>query len=234
MKNQYFGDKNDYLKYDLMIFLSENLGRVKKFTFIPMLTEADETSDGSQCRYKDWSQRESLFGFLQRCVDRKWRDVYLLRGYFACHPVSFKYVPYADRSTFSHSTRETYFKEIPRKHCQSALILLDPDNGLEVKSARRGNFHKYVKYGEVRKIFQKMNASSVLTIYQHLPRIKREVLFKKISSKLEEALGPVKPCWISDNSIVFIFVTKTLKCRKELLELLGQYVDSRPKLRVFD
>jgi len=45
MKNQYFGDKRDFFKYDLSIELCERIP-LKQFTFIPMLTENDGTKEG--------------------------------------------------------------------------------------------------------------------------------------------------------------------------------------------
>jgi len=43
MKNQYFGDRNDFFKYDLVLNLIEKIVNLKCFTFIPMLTEDDDS-----------------------------------------------------------------------------------------------------------------------------------------------------------------------------------------------
>jgi len=39
MKNQYFGDINDFFKYDLVLSLIEKIENFKCFTLIPMLTK---------------------------------------------------------------------------------------------------------------------------------------------------------------------------------------------------
>jgi hypothetical protein len=46
VKNQYFGDRNDYFKYDLLIFLGENLSGIKRLSAIWMLTQNDKSPDG--------------------------------------------------------------------------------------------------------------------------------------------------------------------------------------------
>lgn len=49
MKNQYFGDNRDLFKYDLVhkIINARYAGLPKRFTFIPMLTENDNTKQGA-------------------------------------------------------------------------------------------------------------------------------------------------------------------------------------------
>ncbi|MCJ2670040.1 MAG: hypothetical protein LN416_05970, partial [Candidatus Thermoplasmatota archaeon] len=50
MKNQYFGDTRDLFKYDLVLELL--LGtELRRFTFIPMLTRDEESSDGGKTDY---------------------------------------------------------------------------------------------------------------------------------------------------------------------------------------
>ena len=75
MKDQYFADVNDYLKYDLCIYLAENLPKIERFTFIPTLTANDSSSDGGKTDYLLGVGRESLFRFLQGCIKKKERKV---------------------------------------------------------------------------------------------------------------------------------------------------------------
>ncbi len=185
LKNQYFGDRNDRFKYDLSIFLTSHLPGVDRFTFVPMLTPDDGSTDGSLHSYSQDGRPEELHRFLQNCVRRSWRNIYLLRGYFCAHDHPFTYSPYADQIEFRHGTREQYFDGIPAELCRSAVILLDPDNGLEVPSARPGKMNKYVKYEEVRDLSIRMGDSSVLSVYQHLPREKRVPYFDRIHRELE-------------------------------------------------
>ena len=67
MKNQYFGDRNDFFKYDLVLSLMEKIENLKCFTFIPMLTEDDSSRDGKLIIY-DGKWRKELDDFLKDCI----------------------------------------------------------------------------------------------------------------------------------------------------------------------
>ena len=45
MKNQYFGDKRDLFKFDLLLDLMAS-GRFRQLAYVPMLTQADATRQG--------------------------------------------------------------------------------------------------------------------------------------------------------------------------------------------
>ena len=74
MKNQYFGDRNDFFKYDLVLSLIEKIENLKCFTFIPMLTKDDGSSDGALTKY-DGSRRKELDDFLKDCIKKSDRKV---------------------------------------------------------------------------------------------------------------------------------------------------------------
>jgi len=176
---------------------------------------------------------EELHRFLQNCVRRSWRDIYLLRGYFCAHDYPFHYSPYADQVEFQHEEREEYFEQIPEELCRSAVILVDPDNGLVVPSARRGNLHKFVKYEEVRNLLTRMDDSSVLSVYQHLPRIKRGLYFNQVHRELESVCGSASPVSITDNRVAFILLAKTKERAGRVRDLLQRYARRRPKLEIY-
>ena len=46
MKNQYFGDKRDYFKWNLILALTETQGSNKSLVYLPMLTPHDSTQEG--------------------------------------------------------------------------------------------------------------------------------------------------------------------------------------------
>jgi hypothetical protein len=50
VKNQCFGDRNDYFKYDLLIFLAEQLV-TKRLSVVWMLTPNDGSQDGGKVAY---------------------------------------------------------------------------------------------------------------------------------------------------------------------------------------
>ena len=234
LKNQYFGDRNDLFKYDLLIHLASSLPQIDRLTFIAMLTLDDSSTDGGLVDYPRGESDPDLYCYLRNCLENGWRDLYLLRGFFAANPKSFQYSPWCDKEEFRHEARGEYFAGIPEEYMRSALIFLDPDNGLEVKSSRPGNFEKYVRYSEVADFCARMGDDSVLVIYQHLPRIERPKIFEQLSDKLVEACSCLPPLFVTDGAIAFISILKDSERRQWLARSAGEYRDRNPKVAIYD
>ena len=232
MKNQYFADVNDYFKYDLCIYLAENLPKIRRFTFIPTLTPNDKGPDGNRTKYPMGVGRESLYKFLQDCLDGRERKVSLLQEYFDNQDFKFEYCPYGDtlEKEFTHPGREEYFQNIPDEFLKSAVIMVDPDNGFEVKAARPGNFHKYIKYSEARDLYQRMDKDSVLIIYQHFPMIKHSIFLDGLHARIQEELHCPEPVTVSSPSIALVILAKNAAARKCLHKHVSQYLRRELKL----
>ncbi len=234
MKNQYFGDRNDYFKYDLAIFLSEQLTGIKRFTFIPMLTANDGGGDGGLIDYSQGAGRPDLYKFLKDRLKKKQRKILHLQEYFKTNGLQFRYCPHGDSldREFTNKDRDAYFRGIPNRDLKKAVILLDPDNGLEVKSATDRTWHKYIKFEEVKDLYHRMDESSILTLYQHLPHAHRRTFLYGTHGKLQRLLKCPLPYSVSDGTIAFILITKDKDCQKELREALADYM--RMNLQLYD
>ncbi|MFH1965524.1 MAG: hypothetical protein ABIJ42_08290 [Acidobacteriota bacterium] len=232
MKNQYFADVNDYFKYDLCIFLAENLPGIQRFTFIPTLTANDGKKDGNKVVYPMGVGQESLYKFLKGCLQKNQREVVHLWDYFKGQDFKFDYCPYADSldKEFTHSNREEYFQNIPDEDLQSAVIMVDPDNGLEVKAARPGNFHKYIKYSEARQLYGRMDANSVLIIYQHFPFIERRFFLEGLHARILEELNCPAPMTVFSSNIAMVMLAKNAAARKRLHKQVSRYLRRELKL----
>jgi len=234
MKNQYFGDRNDYFKYDLAIFLAEQLSGIKRFTFIPMLTANDRGGDGGLTKYRRGAGRPDLYKFLKDKLKKRQRKVSHLQEYFSSNNLQFRYCPHGDSldKEFTNKDREAYFRSIPNRNLKKAVILLDPDNGLEVKSATTRTWHKYIKIEEVNDLYHRMDESSILTLYQHLPHAHRRTFLYGTHGKLQELLKCPLPYSVSDGMIAFILIAKDKRQQKELREALADYM--RMSLQLYD
>ena len=82
MKNQYFGDQRDFLKYNLLETLLDNLLFLRQLTCIWLLTGPSAGNDGNRS-FRAHSGTESLAAFLNECVTHGQRDVRELTRYFA-------------------------------------------------------------------------------------------------------------------------------------------------------
>ena len=112
MKDQYFADERDFLKYDLWLELAAHSSEKPRLTFIPMLTGPDGTTQGGKTDYLLGKRRKCLYHFLQFCLCDKRRAITELRQFLMpdagrCSA----YYPYrdGDRKCFD------YFEDEKRK-----------------------------------------------------------------------------------------------------------------------
>jgi len=191
MKNQYFGDINDYRKYGLLRKLT---GTGDIHTAVCwMLTPDDGRADGRLVRYLRypllWNQFDSeLFSFLyKRVLEKKQRSVREFEKSGLLPTACF----FSDLLPDNAIYRAEYFKNFMNAAQPCDLIFFDPDNGIEVKSlpyGRKGS-SKYLYGREI--VAAYVTGHSVL-IYQHFPRIKdlkRDIFIKKNALRLLKETG---------------------------------------------
>lgn len=204
MKDQYFGDINDYRKYGLIrsILLSYRFRLLVAW----MLTPDDASSDGkftdylskpSQWRSHDRELYEELQRLMNQNVSRKValiEQTKLLTGasYFS------RIVP------DSFNNRVSWSEELLSKAEDFDLVFLDPDNGLEVKSkpyGRKGS-SKYLYLREVNSLWTQRKS---LLIYQHFCRLERTIFIERIKQSLyENAKGSFVSAFATPHVVFFL------------------------------
>lgn len=196
MKNQYFGDVNDYRKYGLLRAILAGTGI--RLGVCWMLTDPDNRKDGRHLGYLDKPRKfrafdHELFDWLRRIIhqfaDR--RTARIEATGLLPHAVYF-----SELLLDGNQHRKTWFANCRRQLDGSDLVFFDPDNGLErsVASGRR-NSHKFLYWTEVRDTFS--SGASVL-VYQHFPREARASYIERLAARLQGKTGA---------SAVFSFVT---------------------------
>jgi len=225
VKNQFFGDRRDYFKYDLLLEIMEGTPSLHQLTIVPMLTPDDESNHGRLTNYRVGSAKPELYHFLKNC---RRRDIREMKIYFENQ--SFAYMCFRDSSHVSHEARREYFRDMPDGALRSALVFLDPDTGLQVKSMSRASGDKYLRYDELCAVFQRMDAGSVAVVYQHLPRRKREPFFGEVGDKLRDSLFVSDVTCVSDNEIGFFVVARSAGRSRALRALLMHYAEQRGHL----
>ncbi len=182
MKNQYFGDINDYLKYRLIRILN-NRGLIR-LGFCWMLTPDDSKTDGKFIDYLSEPKKfkgydPELFEFLLNCVNSNKRNVMEIQN-STMFPNSlfFDQLLKDDRAE-----RKRYFNEMFKLFNDVDLIFFDPDNGLEIDSKALGHKHssKFLFWEEVIRCYK---ADKSILIYQHFNRKKRDLFISSTLSKI--------------------------------------------------
>jgi hypothetical protein len=67
MKHQYFRDRRDLFKYDLLLDVLAAVPNLERLTFVPMLTRNDDTGEGRRVALSASRRRPALTAFLSRC-----------------------------------------------------------------------------------------------------------------------------------------------------------------------
>ena len=185
MKNQYYGDINDYRKYGLLRVIKQQ-SRARLFVNW-MLTPDDTGPDGKFIRYLSDHERfrsydPDLFDVLKSHVDGGIREVSLIESAGLLSAEGFHSVLVPD----DKRERAEWFELFRTKSKGCELVFFDPDNGLEVPTVPYGKkkSSKYVYWHELEATW---NRGSSVLFYQHFRRVKRsaftEQLIKEVGSR---------------------------------------------------
>ena len=68
-----------------------------------------------------------------------------------------------------------------------------------------------------------MDSNSLIMVYQHMPRVKRERFFVQVGEKICNCTNTKNLICLSDNRIVFFIMTKTDELKDKIWELLNDY-----------
>lgn len=200
MKNQYFGDINDYYKYGILRILgglrdneyrfkrldSQNTRSKLSIALCWMLTPNDNTSHGNDCIYLErpdlWRNNDpALYDFIKK---NYFQDINVLK--------EANIIPYDlfydEELSDDKKLREIYFNNLYREN-NYVLIFFDPDIGMQVESCpnsiKRSSKHLY--WDELKECFN--NKYSIL-LYQHFRQgVSVEKLIKDITTKLKDKIG---------------------------------------------
>ncbi|MGO9260259.1 MAG: hypothetical protein ACLQU1_28725 [Bryobacteraceae bacterium] len=205
MKDQHFGDVNDFRKYGLLraLVLLDHL----RLGVCWMLTEPDGGTDGNFLAYlgKPRTYRHGdpeLFDWLKRVINVE-QDRRTARIEKSCllGSTSFQASILTDRE----SERRKYFSECTTRFAGCDLVFFDPDTGLEVGSVLRGSkgSRRYPYWDEVCNAF--MAGSSVL-IYQHFKREKRAGYIARTTDGLRERTCAATVFSFRTPHVLFLFV----------------------------
>lgn len=197
MKNQYYGDVNDYKKYSLIRTITAH-GEIS-IAFCWALTKDDGLSDGKKIGYlkepSEWSRHDPAVYEQLRAdvIFKKQRKVENIEESNLIPNSRFFKRVLKDNA----NERDVFFQEFLNFSQNSELIFFDPDNGIEVKSVARGKpgSSKYVYWKELENFYQ---LDKSLLIYQHFPRVNRELFITSLSSKVFRTTCA---------STIFMFVT---------------------------
>ena len=222
MKNQFFGDTRDLFKYDVVLELLLKTS-IRQFTFIPMLTPRAANRHGGKTDYstaKAGTRRTELARFLQACIRADRRRIGELETFFRTSRLT-RETPltiYREDQYFSDANREKYFTEIPPSLLREAVILLDPDNGLEIQRPTEA----HLLYAEVGGLYERRGEAAALMVFQFFPFEPRSPYIARRCRELEAHTGGA-PVAIWSSQLSFLFLARSSSVVGEVRRALRVY-----------
>jgi hypothetical protein len=221
MKNQYFGDINDYRKYGLLRAALQSSGLPMLVAW--MLTPDDDSSDGQFVSYlqdpRKWSHYDPvLFNKLKTLLENgQGRGVRLLEKTRLLPGARY----FSETVPDSGPERGAWFNALLETAKEKEFVFLDPDNGLEVKSRPYGakDSSKYVYWREVEALW---GEGKSMLIYQHFIREKRDDFIKRMLKALKEHTPGSSVEALSTSHVVFLMALQPRhqQAHKAILEML--------------
>lgn len=234
MNRIYFGDTRDLFKFDLVRHIMKSLPKLACFTFVPMLTANGTTKGGRKNARQDMdkakkagkagSQNRDLAWNLERLQEIE-NDLEYFSGIKAYFQKEHILIDILDEPQFTHTTRDRYFQNLFDNFPTRSLIFLDPDTGLEESKPTE----KHLLLSEVKKIYDRMDARSIMMIYQHFPRQPHNGYIVRRNRQLLDVTGTA-PVTITDNEIVFFLIVKNEDFRSRLEQVVENYANCYPAL----
>lgn len=227
VKHQYFGDRHDFYKYDLLLYLmgpEAGLG-FTQLVFGAMITPDDGSTDGMFTTYPPERRDQDLCAWLQQRVHVGIRDVGLLASYPSVVEAGWTYAPMLEEVPCAANERRAYFDAMLARLSPATLLFLDLDNGLMTKSATLSQRPKFVDWHEVTALFHALDEESVLLIFQHSRRVKRAVLWPMLATELRDRCGIEHVSVIApDGLVAYYIIAKSAARHRQIDAALEPYV----------
>lgn len=224
MKNQYYGDINDYKKYAYLRHIVN--GGDFSLGINWYLTPDDRSNDGSKKEYlknaKEWKNfDEELFSNLYQSVEVK-KDRTVAN---APHDLGLgsKATFFSELTPNTTPERQLWLNRAVGAFNHCNLIFLDPDNGLSVRSTPMGykKSSKFVYDNEL-KLFATGTSARSLVVYQHFPRKNREHFMDECSKRVSDLLDTNHVIRIRTSNVLFIVIPH--KAHRGIIEkLTGEF-----------
>ena len=201
MKNQYFGDVRDYLKYSLLTILGCELSVAVCWLLTPDDSSPGGRKTGYLCDPDRWRKYDPpIYDFLHRkVIDWQVRCVEVLEhsGLLGSNTRFFsECVPDGGLD------RCKYFDRFMACADGVDLIFFDPDTGIEPLSAKGS---QYVHWHELDRSFRRGHS---LLVYQHFGRESHDEFARRIAGQLKQLRGAGRVLAFYDDAVVFFLVAQ--------------------------
>lgn len=206
MKNQYFGDEKDYLKYGLLRVIMRSSGL--RIGVVWMLTPNQPNREGELRTYLTSAQRllwehhdPELYEQLGKVTER---NVVLAQEWNLIPGASYDPELIPGDAQARAVVFQRFFERL--KDCE--ILFFDPDNGLETQSIAHGikRSPQHLYWDEVMQAYTQHHCS--LLIFQHFPRRVRAEYLAERAQELAQHLGIERVDWFQTTQVAFFLAAR--------------------------
>jgi hypothetical protein len=200
--------------------LTRGCSGIDQLTCVWLLTPPSAGNDGNR-HFQPLGHASVLETFLRNCLAKGHRDVRELAKYLKSRPL--RYYSYGDNASayLTADSRATYFDSIPTHALSRSVVFFDPDNGLEPEKAFTP---AHLRYSELRRVFDRMDQSSMAVVYQHLPRRRAEVFWPQVADLVRVRLSCVAG-YVAEGDVGFLVALRPECSSGEVGKILSQFGD---------
>jgi hypothetical protein len=198
----------------------------EQLVLIWILTPDDGSGDGEFRDYHVGERRHALHDWLQAQHHHEHRDVARLAACPGFKDDDWHLVPVLDIVPDEPRARAQFIARAAELTRRPSLVFLDPDNGMMTPSASGSMRCKFVDYHELATLLAAMHDDSALLVYQHLPRVKRQVFYAEALRRLREHAGVEHATWLSpDNAVTYFLMAKSDARLRDVALALEPYLE---------
>jgi hypothetical protein len=203
VKDQFFGDVNDYAKYGILRSLSSGSGLETSVCWA--MTPDESGAGGARTAYLRDPDRWSSFdpelfrGLRQAVVTDCTRSVRAIEKSGLLARCRF----WSEELPDDPHQRAAFVSRFLDFSFGADLAFFDPDNGLEVSSAPPGSpqSSRYVYWAEMQEVWKRGHS---ILIYQHFPRVARTPYVEARVAQIGDALGAQHVVTFQTTQVVFL------------------------------
>ena len=179
MRNQFVGDINDYHKY-------QKLNELSHTSDISVCWMLNDDIDGQDSKFTKILEFDPLALFLRELSAMGRRNVYEI-----------------ERSELINVKR--YYRQVKDIRIDeiSGILFFDPDNGIEVKSAKK-NDRRFLYYEDIRQFIPYVD----ILVYQHFPRQPRQAYMERLTETISKNIPCRKVIHYPESMVDFILIKK--------------------------
>ena len=224
MKLQYMGDRRDFYKYDLLLHLATSTKLPNKITVIPMLTpDVADSGEGRLRSYGAGRRDRGVHSFVQSLVLGDPAGFQQVTDFFAQRNVPIKFT---SQLYLERGNREAYFAAIDAKDLDDSIVFFDPDSGFETWSRSRRDA-RYLRYEELDAIWRRSSNTSIMVMYQHMPRKNHKAAIPEMLARAGERTSISRADFVDMGDLGFITAAHLPGAAQSLTSVLLDFASRR-------